>query len=177
MGSFEISWSGYIHNHIWQAPLHWQVLFAPGQHNHLHPSLSSTVLQFEVKNTSFTSHFSPLGIANCGKTLPGGRFKGRRRKTRRSKNCHSSPYSHITTTLSHSIAKTEKTGQNRSKQLFSKNWTAPIPRLPSGKIYLFSNVSHQPKNVHDIDIGTVEKHTHGWKVKQFEILFMKHLPD
>ena len=54
-----------------------------------------------------------------------------------------------------------KTGQNRSKQLFSKNWTAPIPRLPSGKIYLFSNVSHQPKNVHDIDIGTVEKHTHG----------------
>ena len=71
----------------------------------------------EVKNTSFTSHFSPLGIANCGKTLPGGRFKGRRRKTRRSKNCHSSPYSHITTTLSHSIAKTEKqvkTGRNSS---------------------------------------------------------------
>ena len=103
--------------HISNAPQYCQALFAPWQPNHLHPSLSSTVLQFEVKNTSFTSHFSPLGIANCGKTLPGGRFKGRRRKTRRSKNCHSLPYSHITTTLSHSIAKTEKqvkTGRNSS---------------------------------------------------------------
>ena len=123
------------------SPLHWQVLFAPWQNNHLHPSLSSTVLQFEVKNTSFTSHFSPLGIANCGKTLPGGRFKGRRRKTRRSKNCHSSPYSHITTTLSHSIAKTEKqvkTGRNSSS---AKTELLPFPHYHLGR-YICSPMFH-----------------------------------
>ena len=127
----------YVINHICQVPLHWQVLFAPGQHNHLHPSLSSTVLQFEVKNTSFTSHFSPLGIANCGKTLPGGRFKGRRRKTRRSKNCHSSPYSHITTTLSHSIAKTEKQVKTGRNSFSAKTELLPFPHCHLGRNICF----------------------------------------
>ena len=148
----------------------------------MHLPLTSKLVEhcvtIEVKNTSFTSHFSPLGIANCGKTLPGGRFKGGRRKTRRSKNCHSSPYSHITTTLSHSIAKTEK---NRSKQVetaLQQKPTAPIPTPPSsGKKYVFSNVSHQPQNVHHLDIDTLEKDRLGLKWMQFVILFMKHLPD
>ena len=99
--------------------------------------MSSTVLQFEVKNTSFTSHFSPLGIANCGKTLPGGRFKGRRRKTRRSKNCHSSPYSHITTTLSHSIAKTEKQVKTGRNSFSAKTELLPFPHYHLGRYICF----------------------------------------
>ena len=71
--------------------------------------------------------------------------------------------------------------KNRSKQVetaLQQKPTAPIPTPPSsGKKYVFSNVSHQPKNFHDLDIDTLEKDRLGLKWMQFVILFMKHLPD
>ena len=76
------------------------------------------------------------------KTLPRGRFKGREEKNKREQklSSHSRAYSHITTTLSHSISKTEKqvkTEKNRRKQV-GKNLDASIrgliPTVPSGLI-------------------------------------------
>ena len=109
---------------------------------------------------------------------PRGTFQGEEEKNKEEQKL---PFLALFPHHHHPVSFNCQNRKNRSKQVetaLQQKPTAPIPTPPSsGKKYVFSNVSHQPKNFHDLDIDTLEKDRLGLKWMQFVILFMKHLPD